>query len=150
MSVSAENIKAALQDFEKVRRLAEERDFGPEFRTRTEEFLNYLNTSGLLPTLTFYYAKTEGKYSEIVGALEGGDIGPDVNKRQMAYGIYLYFILKRIITFGFLESAHDPLDCFRKLAELDPLKLGLIFTQIIPYCEEFAKICEATFKREER
>jgi len=150
LSISAENVKAALQDFEEMKELAERIDFGPEFRTRAEEFLNYLSTSGLLPTLTFYYAKTEGKYSEIIGALEGRNVGSDVNKRQLAYGIYLYFILKRIVTLGFLESAQDPLNCFKKLSELDPFKLGLIFTQIIPYCEELAKICEATFKREER
>jgi CRISPR type III-B/RAMP module-associated protein Cmr5 len=149
LNISAENVKTALQDFEKVRRLAEEKDFGSEFRARAEEFLNYLGISGLLPTLTFYYAKTEGKYNEIAGTLEGRNIGSDVDGRQLAYGIYLYFVLKRIVTLGFLESAQDPLNCFKKLSELDSFKLGLIFTQIIPYCEELAKICEATFKREE-
>jgi CRISPR type III-B/RAMP module-associated protein Cmr5 len=152
LSVSTENVKAALIDIEKVKELIDRTKikFGSEFRTRAEEFLGYLGTSGLLPTLTFYYAKTEGKYSKIVDVFEKKSEKPDCNERQLAYWTYLHLILGRITSLGFLEENKDPLACFKKLAELDPFKLSLIFTQIVPYCEELAKICEATFERRER
>ena len=151
MSVSTECVKSALIDLENVKGVIERTnlDFSSEFLTRAEQFLNYLGTSGLLPTLTFYYAKTEGEYGKIANIMKGGTEKLDkLDKNKMAYGIYLYLILNKIVALGYISKNEDPLICFKELSELDPFKLNVIFTQIIPYCEELAKLCQGAFKRE--
>ncbi|RLF18245.1 MAG: type III-B CRISPR module-associated protein Cmr5 [Thermoprotei archaeon] len=160
MSLTAETISAALMDFRRVKEAirravqatSKKEDFGSKFRTRALDIPSSIVTSGLLPTLTFYYAKVGStSYQNVVALFEGKTkkVEP-VEPDKFAYGACLFLVLRRLAELGFLEGAapSEPLTCFEKLAQMEPLRLSMLLPRLLPYLLEIRKLSEAEFKPE--
>ena len=158
MSLTAEIVNSALKDFrgvkEAIRRVTQlspekGEKFESKFRTKALDIPSSIVSGGLLPTLTFYYAKSGLSYRYAVALLEGRE-AEKVEPDEFAYGACLYLALRRLARLGFLEDSNpsEPLTCFEKLAQMDPLKLSLLLSRLVPYLLEIKKLSEAEFKPE--
>lgn len=149
LTVTAECLKEAIRDFKRF--WGSVGDQGPEFkksfRSRCLQFPEYVSSQGLLPTLTFYYSQTKGKYGNAVAALEGKKKPGKGEHDEYAYGVCLHFALKR------LGLNQDPLEAFRELVETidrNPFELFNKVNRLTIYLNELKKLAEAMIEQEER
>lgn len=154
MSLTGKTIKGALGDFEKLTRLLPiEKEYGPKFRTRALNMPLLVESSGLLPALTFYYAKAKGdSYKKIVESF-GSEIKvktEEVRAEEFSYGAYLYLVLNWLKGLHLLGEAklNEPLKCFKILAEAGPFEHAVVLNRLMPYLLEIKKLSEARFKPE--
>ena len=110
-----------------------ESDLGPKLRARAREMPELIEDVGLIPALSFCYAKAKGEDYE-----------------SIAYGEYLTAILKYIIDkLGLLnisveEAKNDPAKTLEELFPLSSVALSLLR----PFLVEFKRLCEATWRKE--
>ncbi len=139
--ISSEALSEAIQDFNRVMEIfgSKESEYAKNFRRRVLDLLSFFGTSGVLPTLTFFYAQTKGKYEEAVDAYNKGScsgIGTD----EFAYAVCLLLALKKILP-GM--DSKNAIGCFQRLLGMDCLKRSFILCRFLPYWQELKKLVEA-------
>lgn len=141
---------------------------GSKIRTRAREGLELIRASGLVPTLSFYYAKARD-------ALTGVN-----DEESMAYMLYLKTILLYLESIGLIKGARKVFELQEELRELtqkerqggdvkeeekekvrallvenfinilnEVLQKSYIASNMLePFLIEFKRLCEATWERE--
>lgn len=133
-----------IEEDEKVRE-----KFGSSFRTRTREFPEMMEVLGIIPALTFMYAKAESKsYKELCRVLddEKAKLSEKLDRTNFGYAAYLHEILsytERNLLSGL--NHRDPILSFEKIRE----NIMIIKPMLRSYLIELKKLAEAVFKPEE-
>lgn len=126
----------------------EKSEVGKSFRSRCRELPSLVEDVGLVPALSFCYAKA-GKdiYEHVKGALKNKGKVDDSNHREKGYGIYLYFVLKKLKEIKLIEEGHveDPIKAFRELSEGKQRVAGRLLR---PYIVQMKRLSEAVFEAE--
>lgn len=125
-----------------------ESEVGKSFRSRCRELPSLIEEVGVVPALSFAYGKaTKKTYDDVKTKLKNKDNIDDNNQIEKAYGIYLYFILKRLKDFNLIneEQLNDPV---KALDELAKGKQGVASKLLRPYMAELKKLSEAVFEVE--
>ena len=141
----------AIEIFTKIREeVGEDRVLGSKLRHRAREGPELIRSMGLIPTLSFYYAKAR---EALVG---GGD------KEERAYALYLMAIMSYLEKIGLVkdvshvfssQSRPSDKEVHEKLISvLDELAgKSLIAARLLnPFLIEFKRLCEAVWERERR
>jgi CRISPR type III-B/RAMP module-associated protein Cmr5 len=146
-----DHVLSAITDFEFLLNSLEKREgskVGGSFRSRCRELPTLIEDVGLVPALSYCYAKAgKGVYDTIKRMLkEGGKIS-DGDSTEKGYGIYLYFTLKRLKDLKLLEESHldDPIKAFE---ELQKGKQRVASKLLSPYLIQMKRLSEAIFKAE--
>jgi len=154
-TLSEDNVRAALNDFNHLLKVIEhhprKRDLGSKIRKGAREILTYLWTGGLLPTLTYYLAKSEENTLKNIKNVFNKEKREQLfeNLDKLAYAIILYFTLKRLKETNIISSELDnPRKCLIELLNSSYLKRVYALHLITSYLLEFKKLCEATFEAE--
>lgn len=100
------------------------------FIRRAEEFPSLVVQEGLVPTMTFYYSKAEGKQVSI----EKADCG-ELSGEGKGYSVYMDFLLDVLKKFAELKC-ENPLDCIKEVRQ----KEILVSRKIIPILIEMKKV----------
>jgi len=143
----------AIDDFLKLaEKVRGEEKLEKALRTRGRE-LPGLVSSGLLPLLSFLYAQTEGKFTDVRRWVEGTAPRPDnMREEKISYSLCLYLLLSRLSELWREVSKEelplDPPQCIKRMTNLRPSELSLITQAILTYAEEFKKLCEGALKGE--
>ena len=128
--------------------------YGSSFRTRARSFPELMESSGLLPTCTYFYAEaTEEVYREVCELLDCEGINaPDVEELSkikeevFGYAVFLHGILKFLELVNLIKDHRHPVNAIKELNETNRLALARSF--ILPYIIEVKKLSEALFKSE--
>jgi len=128
--------------------------YGSSFRTRARSFPELMESSGLLPTCTYFYAEaTEEVYREVCKLLDCEGINaPDVEELSkikeevFGYAVFLHGILKFLELVNLIKDHRHPVNAIKELNETNRLALARSF--ILPYIIEVKKLSEALFKSE--
>ncbi|MEM0010392.1 MAG: type III-B CRISPR module-associated protein Cmr5 [Nitrososphaerota archaeon] len=126
----------------------EESKVGESFRSRCRELPSLIEDVGLIPALSFCYAKAKKDiYEKIRNALRNASKIDDANYTEKGYGIYLYFVLKRLKDLKLIEEAHldEPVTA---LEEIGKGKQRVASKLLRPYIVQMKKLSEAVFKGE--
>jgi CRISPR type III-B/RAMP module-associated protein Cmr5 len=141
----------AIEIFTKIREeVGENRELGSKLRHRAREGPELIRSMGLIPTLSFYYAKARD-------ALLGGG-----GSEERAYALYLKAIMSYLEKIGLAKNVssifssqsrpsdkevHDKL-----ISVLNELSgKSLIAARLLnPFLVEFKRLCEAVWERERR
>ncbi|BFI75769.1 type III-B CRISPR module-associated protein Cmr5 [Sulfurisphaera ohwakuensis] len=100
------------------------------FVRRAEEFPSLVAQEGLVPALTFYYSKAEGKASSLDSAS-----CEEFRNEGKGYSVYLMFIIDVLSKFNNIKC-NDSLDCIRETR-----KNELIITRkLLPILIEMKKV----------
>jgi len=162
MSLSEEVIKNAIDSVKKIQdaidKIAQRKgldqkrkeEFGSAFRGRTREFPEFVESLGLLPSLTFAYAKA-GKlaYRGVCSLIDTGNIDKEalneLDKTKFGYGSYLHEVLYYIERNVMKDIDHtNPIASFEKMYG----KTHIIKQLLMSYLLEVKKLAEALFKPE--
>jgi CRISPR type III-B/RAMP module-associated protein Cmr5 len=144
-------VELAIEIFTKIREeVGEDRELGSKLRHRAREGPELIRSMGLIPTLSFYYAKAR---KALVG---GGD------REEKAYALYLMAMMSYLEKIGLAKNVssifssqsrqsdkevHDKL--INVLNELTGK--SLIAARLLnPFLVEFKRLCEAVWERERR
>jgi len=151
MRTLTSTISMALQDMDTIREIiGEEKRLGERFRTRAVDIPQNIVATGLLPTLTFAYAKaSKGSYEKVKRAFHEARKLGGIKEDEFGYAAHLFLTLKHIREGGFLEDIEDPLECFIALSRLPTEKLILLKARLTLYLLEIKKLSEALFQKEE-
>jgi CRISPR type III-B/RAMP module-associated protein Cmr5 len=145
-------VELAIEIFTKVReKVGEDRELGSKLRHRAREGPELIRSMGLIPTLSFYYAKAR---EALVG---GGD------KEERAYALYLMAIMSYLEKIGLVKDvsrvfssqsrSFDDKEVHDKLINVLNELTGksLIAARLLnPFLIEFKRLCEAVWERERR
>jgi len=150
MAVS-DAIMDAISDFERLYNALEKNEeskVGASFRSRCREIPTLIEDVGLIPALSFCYAKaTKERYENIRKLIEEGgtiDEGDNISK---GYAAFLYFVLKRLKTLNLISdnSVAEPIEALKELRDLK----GSVARKLLrPYIIQLKKLSEAVFKPE--
>lgn len=158
MSLSGIAIEKALSFIKKfseiINSLPKKDDYGSSFRTRIIDLPEMMLSTGLLPTLTFYYAgaSKEG-YNRVLSMFQEsskGDVegveAKTLKKEEFSYAAALLATLSYISDMGFIprDQIEDPLKAFETLRE----KVPIVSQYLMPYLLELKKLSDALFKQE--
>lgn len=143
-----EIILGAIKDFDKLLSLLEKKEeskVGESFRARCRELPSLIEDVGFIPALSFCYAKaTENVYENVKSLIENGHTIKDDDHVRQGYGIYFYFILKKLKDLGLVKS--DLKNPIEALKELMSGKERIANKFIKPYLIQLKKLSEAVFK----
>ena len=138
-------VELAIEIFTKIREeVGEDRVLGSKLRHRAREGPELIRSMGLIPTLSFYYAKARN-------ALLG-----EGRSEERAYALYLKAIMSYLEKIGLVKdvshifsSQSRPSDK-EVLSVLDELSgKSLIAARLLnPFLIEFKRLCEAVWERE--
>ncbi|QIW22853.1 type III-B CRISPR module-associated protein Cmr5 [Sulfolobus sp. S-194] len=102
------------------------------FVRRAEDFPSLVAQEGLVPAMTFYYAKAEGK----VNNLESAECD-EVENEGKGYSVYLMFLTDVLNKFGNIKC-NNSLECIKEVR-----KNELIITRkILPILIEMKKVAK--------
>jgi len=120
--------------------------YGSSLRTRARSFLELLESSGFLPTFTFFYAKaTEDVYRKVCQLLEEGKIEPvEVEEEKFGYAVFLHGISLFLEQLGLIADHKCPRKTIEELKEGN--RITLARNLLLPYVLELKKLSEALFK----
>ncbi|MEM2351496.1 MAG: type III-B CRISPR module-associated protein Cmr5 [Thermoproteota archaeon] len=152
MDVS-DHVLSAIKDFENLLRSLEkekkeESKVGESFRSRCRELPSLIEDVGLVPALSFCYAKAkEDYYKEVREALNKEHKIDDDNHIEKGYGIYLYFVLKRLRDLKLIEDKHldEPIIALEEIGRGKQRAAGRLLR---PYIVQMKKLSEAIFRAE--
>lgn len=152
MSVS-DRVLSAIRDIEELLHVLsidkkEKSEVGKSFRSRCRELPSLIEDVGLVPALSFCYAKAGNDiYEEVKKALKNGRKINEEKHMEKGYGIYLYFVLKSLKEIKLIEEDHldDPLKAFE---ELSKGKQRVASRLLRPYLVQIKKLSEALFEAE--
>jgi len=134
-------VEDALTDFQKIKRIIGDKDeFKRSFRARARDMPSSISLQ-LLPTMTYCYSQTKGRYGEIYGWIEEGTKPKEITKEAFAYGAFLYLMLKRLF-----PDARDPIKCFEEMVRANPSRLIFMKRKLLAYLLELKKFTEAEFE----
>ncbi|MEM1521333.1 MAG: type III-B CRISPR module-associated protein Cmr5 [Candidatus Korarchaeum sp.] len=119
---------------------------GESFRSRCRELPSLIEDTGLVPALSFCYAKASKEYGNVRKALEDGSKIEDDNPMEKGYAIYLYFVLKMLGSLGLLDESHlsDPIEALREIRGKQRVASRLLR----PYLIQLKRLSEAVFESE--
>jgi CRISPR type III-B/RAMP module-associated protein Cmr5 len=122
--------------------------YGQSFRSRARSFPELMESSGLLPTCTFFYAKaTEEVYRKVCQLIDDGKIEHvDIKDEEFGYAAFLHGILGFLETLGLIKDHRNPVEAIKSLNEAG--RLALARNLLLPYVIEVKKLSEALFKGE--
>jgi CRISPR type III-B/RAMP module-associated protein Cmr5 len=143
-----------VQSFVKVLEKEKGKDaekYGSSFRARARSFPELTESSGLLPALSFFYAKaTQETYKKICQLLDDdGKMEPvEVKDEEFGYAVFLHGTLVFLQELGLITDHNhkDPVKSIGELKEVSRLALARNF--LLPYVLELKKLSEALFKGE--
>lgn len=150
MGVS-DHVLSAIRDFEDLLGSLEKKEnseVGKSFRSRCRELPSLIEDVGFVPALSFCYAKASKTIYDIIkSTLKGKGKIDDNNDMEKGYGIYLYFVLKRLNDLKLIAEAHldDPV---KALEEIQKGKQRVASRVMRPYLVQMKKLSEAVFKAE--
>lgn len=147
----SDHVLSAIKDFEDLLSSLEKKEdseVGKSFRSRCRELPSLIEDVGLVPALSFCYAKAKkATYEKIKSILKKGDKIDDKDDMEKGYGIYLYFVLKRLKDLKLI--AEDQLDDpIKALEELQKGKQRVANRLLRPYIGQMKKLSEAIFRAE--
>jgi CRISPR type III-B/RAMP module-associated protein Cmr5 len=144
-------VELAIEIFTKIREeVGEDRVLGSKLRHRAREGPELIRSMGLIPTLSFYYAKARD-------ALLG-----EGRSEERAYALYLKAIMSYLEKIGLVkdvshifssQSRPSDKEVHEKLISvLNELSgKSLIAARLLnPFLVEFKRLCEAVWERERR
>ena len=147
-----DNTYSAIIDFENLLTILENKEkskVGTSFRSRCREIPSLIEDMGLVPALSFCYAKAgKDTYNDMKSMLRNGGKITDKNHVERGYGIYFYFVLKRLKELKLIEDTHldEPI---KALEELGQGKERVASRLMKSYIVQLKKLSEAVFKAEE-
>lgn len=155
MSLSEEVTRYAIDSIKRIRsaidKMGGREEFGSAFRGRSRELPELIESIGLLPSLTFSYAKA-GKivYEGVCNLIDTGSINEkaleELDKTKFGYSSYLHEVLYYIEKRMAKDVNHkDPITSFEKIYG----KSQIIKQLLMPYLLEVKKLAEALFKPDE-
>ncbi|MEM3404680.1 MAG: type III-B CRISPR module-associated protein Cmr5 [Sulfolobales archaeon] len=150
MSVG-DHVSRAIDDFEGLLNSLENREkseVGKSFRSRCRELPSLIEDVGFVPALSFCYAKAKkATYDEVNRLLKNGGKIDEKDDTEKGYGIYLYFVLKRLKDLKLIKENHldDPI---KALGELSMGKQSVASRLLRPYIVQMKKLSEAVFEGE--
>jgi len=165
--VRVDPVELAMETFTKIRNeIGDNEELGSKLRARAREGPELIRSLGLIPVLSFYYAKARD-------ALLGGG-----GEEEKAYLLYFKAILLYLERLGLVKGVSDVFDLQSKLQnasgasserkELEKKLRNEIHERVInilqdlinrsfiasrlltPYLIEFKRLCEAVWERERR
>lgn len=102
------------------------------FVRRAEDFPSLVMQEGLVPAMTFYYAKAEGK----VRSLEYVEC-EEISNEGKGYSLYLMFLVDALNKFGNIKcNDNNPLECIKEVRKNEIM----ITKKILPILVEIKKI----------
>jgi len=153
---NAINLVSWIQDVIKVlsERGRDAERYGSSFRARARSFPELMESSGLLPTCTYFYAEaTEEVYGKICRLLDCGGVNAsdaeglsEIKEEAFGYAVFLHGILKFLELVNLIRDHRHPVNAIKELNETNRLALARSF--ILPYIIEVKKLSEALFKSE--
>jgi len=153
---NAINLVSWVQDVIKIlsERGGDAERYGSSFRTRARSFPELMESSGLLPTCTYFYAEaTEEVYGKVCELLDRGRINAsdveglsEIKEEALGYAVFLHGILKFLELVNLIRDHRHPVNAIKELNETNRLALARSF--ILPYIIEVKKLSEALFKSE--
>lgn len=146
-------ILSAIDMFNLLLRCLDEKDvskneIGKKFRSRCRELPGLLEDVGFTPALSFCYGKaSDSTYREVKDKLEKEEKISGGKETDKAYGIYLYFVLKRLNELGLIEDEHlsNPVEALRSVIAG---KERIASRIIRPFVAQLKKLSEAVFEAE--
>jgi len=124
------SIELAVDVFLKIKSEVESKSIGPKLRQRAREIPELIESMGLIPALSYCFAKANSS---------GDEAEP--------YKLYLRVILDYLHSLKFLEE--DPEKAFNNSVEtikkLYPIS-SVVTPLLRPFLIEFKRLCEATWK----
>ncbi|MEM4810836.1 MAG: type III-B CRISPR module-associated protein Cmr5 [Thermofilum sp.] len=155
-------VRRAVEDFSKLQNLIAQgiesgildEDMGQSFRARARSVLSMIEDVGLVPALSFCYARaTKSTYNRVVSAWQKGwgaeaqrERGKKViGKEEGGYAFYLFLVLSYLRELGVLKK--DPAQPVEALGELVDVQV-LAAKLLTPYCIQLKKLAEAVYTRE--
>lgn len=146
MSIDA--VKDAVDTFNEIYKLLASCTNKPKIsrslRSRSREIPEMISEYGIIPILSFCYAKAgNDTYRKVLNAINSMNCNLD-DSEDVGYALYLYAILKEIKKFGLIGNANeqDPLNFISTLSN-EPEKLIVIEKLLYPYLIQFKRLCEA-------
>lgn len=133
MTARMNPVKMAMDVFLEIKREVKQNEkLGSRLRTRAREVPELIKDVGLIPALSFCYAKAKGEGEE-----------------AKAYELYLKAILSYLKNLGVLgidvnEALDKPAETLENLYSASPIIKPLL----TPFLIEFKRLCEATWKPE--
>ncbi|MDW8044996.1 MAG: type III-B CRISPR module-associated protein Cmr5 [Nitrososphaerota archaeon] len=152
MSIN-DQVLSAIKDFKDLlnsleKKEKEESEVGKSFRSRCRELPSLIEDVGFVPAMSFCYAKaSKNIYEKIKNTLENKGKIDDEESIKKGYGIYLYFVLKKLRDLKLIEEAHltEPI---KALEEIAKGKQKIASKLLRPYIVQLKKLSEAVFKAE--
>jgi len=123
-------------------------EVGKKFRSRSRELPGLIEDVGFTSALSFCYGKAgNGIYQEVMDALTNkGKLSKD-KETEKGYGIYLYFVLKRLNEIGLIKDDHlgEPVEALRSVING---KERIASRLIRPFVAQLKRLSEAVFEAE--
>ncbi len=125
-------------------------NIGKSFRGRCRELPGLIDDVGFTPAMSFCYGKSGQKtYEEIKKTLDNEGKLSDEKETERGYGIYLYFLLKRLRELELIDD-NQLSNPVKGLTEIRKKGKERIATRIIrPFIAQLKKLSEAVFEAEE-
>ena len=167
-TLSQDSLEHCLNIIRKVDELQEEakknnvnKDFGGRFRTRCERMPELMEDVGIIPTLTFMYAKAgRNVYKNVVEFMKSGDNENKANalkdilkagEEEVGYALFLYATLDWLINRGVLQTKNveDVEGILKELSDprsTPPIKLSMIMNVLRPMYIMLKHLADAKYK----
>jgi len=152
------DFKLVYKLFQEISKLSDksEEKFGKSFRARARESPPLLYEVGVLPVISFIYAKTrdadEQTYTIFINFTKQVQMTPEnlkkLNSTEGGYAAYLYLILseiKRLVPKEDIDPS-SPLSCIEAL--IGSGILTILPSLLMPYLLEIKRLAEAVFPSE--
>lgn len=143
------DISAAIEDFNKLFIALNNNpksEIGRSFRARIREVISLILDVGLVPALSFFYAKCGKKiYDKITS--ENKETLNETDSTNKGYALSLYYILNRLYELKLLgsnEAVKNPIKAFEELEN----KQRVAFNLLLPYLIQLKRLSEAIFEEE--
>nr|MDO8080271.1 type III-B CRISPR module-associated protein Cmr5 [Candidatus Freyarchaeota archaeon] len=123
-------------------------EIGKKFRSRCRELPGLIEDVGFTPALSFCYGKAGNEiYQKVKDILMNKGKLSEGKETEKGYGIYLYFVLKRLNELGLIEEDHlsKPVDA---LGSIRAGKERIASRIIRPFVVQLKKLSEAIFEVE--
>ena len=150
-----ESLNVALDIFgiidEFIKKKIKKDEVAQKFRARTRQMPARITRDGLANSILFLYSKIGRHYHDLVNILEGKHTEKnsvekikDVNSENIAYGLYLYTIVKALDMLGYEYPSIT-----RLMYELtDELKSLMYEEQLMDILLYIKRLAEAVYKEE--
>lgn len=156
MRLSERAVSEALAAMHKVSSLLKKLDerrfkeFGASLRTRLVDLPSLITEFGLLPVLSFYFAKSGEIYGMVFKAFEGEEVerlrGSEISKEDFGYALALKLVLDNLAQKGLIgdEEIKHPHRALERLSGSPVVSL----VKLRPFLMELKKLAEALLPRE--